>query len=82
MLALKVIPWVASDRASSVACSRRTLVDLLGKETGLAVWNSCFSLYRTPARVRPGTSRPVLIAGVGQALAEDPRGEETMGCGE
>lgn len=82
MLALKVIPWVASDRASSAAWSRKILVDLLGKETGLAVSNSCLSLYRTPARVRPGTSCPVLIAGVGQASAEGPRGEETMGCGE
>lgn len=59
------------------------LVEISGKETGLAVSYSCPSLYRTPARVRPGTSCLVLIAGVGQAEAEDPRGEgERMGGGD
>lgn len=59
------------------------LVEISGKETGLAVSYSCLSLYRTPARVRPGTTCRVLIAGVGQAEAEDPRGEgERMGDGD
>ena len=67
------------------------VVDDLGKETGLAVSYSRLSLYRTTARLHPGTSCPELIAGVGQAAAEDPRGEVgrmgngdwkmTRGCG-
>lgn len=71
---------MASDQASSAAWTRQMLVELLAKETGLAVSYSRVSLYRTPARVRPETSCPVLIAGVGQAAAGGPRGEgETMG---
>lgn len=59
------------------------LVELLAKETGLAASYSCASLSRTPARVRPETSCPVLIAGVGQAAAGGPRGEgERMGDGD
>lgn len=55
------------------------LVEILAKETGLAVSYSYVPLYRTPARVRPGIGCPVLIAGVGQAEAEDPRGEDPRG---
>lgn len=59
------------------------LVEISGKETGLAVSYSYPSLYHTPARARPGTSCLVLIAGVGQAEAEEPRGEGgRMGDGD
>lgn len=59
------------------------LVETLAKETELAVLYSCVPFYRTPARVRLGTSYLVLIAGVAQTAVEDLRGEwERMGDGD
>lgn len=52
-------------------------VDFVAKETGSAVSYSRLFLYHTVApQLRPGTSCLELIAGVGQAAAQGPRGEK------